>query len=234
MPKTTKKRSSNNKQGASTSPSKRQHSNQPAVDDGATTTSSVARLQPASLLPSTPTRQQPPTQQPTQPTTTTSIASPIRPMPTLTSGSQQSVSSSNRVPVSTVQVNHTTPTVNAGVATNEDLTTERSSSVVYRELVQSSKDQHALRQTVRSFVTESFFPHVKFITRVSKLAYYDAKTHPNTFCAHITKGCNLPPHINPATWWESIARKEVRSKVSQLRCDKLTALKWDYYGKYML
>ena len=231
MPKTTKKRSNNNKQGGSPSPPKRQHSNQPAVDDVSTTTSSVARLHPAPILPSTPTRQQPPTQ---QTTTTTSITSPTRPMPTLTSGSQQSAASINNVPMLTVQVNHTTPTVNAGVATNEDLTTERSGSVVYRELVQSSKDQHALRQTVRSFVTESFFPHVKFITRVSKLAYYDSKTHPNTFCAHITKGCNLPPHINPATWWESIARKEVRSKVSQLRCDKLTALKWDYYGKYML
>jgi hypothetical protein len=68
---------------------------------------------------------------------------------------------------------------------------------------------------------------------MKKLAYYDAKTNPKTYCAVITKGCHLPPGTDPVNWWESVAKREVRKQMHQLvRSDRLTALKWDYYGTY--
>jgi hypothetical protein len=67
---------------------------------------------------------------------------------------------------------------------------------------------------------------------MKKLAYYDAKTNPNTYCAVITKGCHLPPGTDLVNWWESVAKREVRKTIHQLRLDQLTALKWDYFGTY--
>jgi hypothetical protein len=65
---------------------------------------------------------------------------------------------------------------------------------------------------------------------MKKLATYDAKTNPRTYCAVITKGCNLPATTDPVNWWESVAKREVRKTIHQLRSDRLTALKWDYFG----
>jgi hypothetical protein len=134
------------------------------------------------------------------------------------------------VPVAHVQV--PLPGTGNNDVTNEELTQDRSSGNTYRDLVNQTDDNNAIRVNVRNFVTLDFFPHVKFITRKSKLAFFDAARNPNTYCAVVTKGCNLPAGIKPVVWWETIARQEVRRKITKLRSDKLTALKWVYIGKF--
>ena len=212
MPKQKQKRTTSNHNKSHSPTSKKRHSTQPTEDSTIATAPSSARLK-------------------TPPPTTT--PSPSSTQLSTSQSSQQSTARSTvalEVPVTSIQVDQAQPN-DDGMAANEDLTTDRSATIAFRELVKTSNDMHSLRQCVRNFVSQFFFPHVKFITRASKLAYYDCKQYPNTFCAVITRGCNLPSNINPATWWESIAKKEVKNKVAQLRSDKLTALKWDYYGK---
>jgi hypothetical protein len=89
------------------------------------------------------------------------------------------------------------------------------------------------KQVIRDFVTHHFFKYVKFITSWKRLAYRDPATDQNTYCAVVTKGCHLPPGTDTDTvsWWETVAKHEVRKKVTQLRLDQITALKWEYYGK---
>jgi hypothetical protein len=65
---------------------------------------------------------------------------------------------------------------------------------------------------IRNYVTQHFFQHVKLIIRMKKLAYYDARTNPKTYCAVITKGCHLLPGTDPVNWWESIVKREVRKQ----------------------
>jgi hypothetical protein len=120
----------------------------------------------------------------------------------------------------------------------EDLTTMeggglagRAASVAYSLLERTTTNNNsAMLQVIRNFVTKDFFPYVKFVTSNKKMAFYDANDHPDTYCSVITKGCHLPPNIEPANWWESVAKREVRKKIHQLRSDRITALKWDYFG----
>jgi hypothetical protein len=86
--------------------------------------------------------------------------------------------------------------------------------------------------TIRNYVTTHFFPKVKFITKKEKLAYYSIRSNPMSYCAIITRGCNLPKDTNVVTWWETVARRAVKKKVNQLRSDKMTALKKEYFGKW--
>jgi hypothetical protein len=79
-------------------------------------------------------------------------------------------------------------------------------------LDKKTNDHSAVIAVIRNYVTQHFFPDVKFITSNRKLAYYDAKAHPNTYCSVITKGCNLPPNTDLINWWESVAKREVRKK----------------------
>ena len=72
---------------------------------------------------------------------------------------------------------------------------------------------------------------VKFITRPEKLEYKDPKKHPETFCAVIIRAVNLPPHINCENWWNTYGKAKTREKLTKLRNDRITALKWAYYGK---
>jgi hypothetical protein len=111
-------------------------------------------------------------------------------------------------------------------------TTDRSASVAYAHLDKKTNNQSAVIAVIRNYVTQHFFQRVKFITSNRKLAYFDAEAHPNTYCTVITKGCNLPSTTNSFNWCESVAKREVRKKMHQLRSDRLTALKWDYFGTY--
>jgi hypothetical protein len=86
--------------------------------------------------------------------------------------------------------------------------------------------------TIRNYVTQHFFPKVKFITKKEKLAYYSPRTNPTSYCAIITSGCNLPEGTDLAQWWETVAKRVVKKKVNQLRSDKMTALKKAYFGKW--
>jgi hypothetical protein len=123
--------------------------------------------------------------------------------------------------------------------TQEELTmeggiaaTDQSAFVAYTNLDRKTNDQSAVITVIQNYVTQHFFQHVKFITRIKKLAYYNAKTNPKTYWAVTTKGCHLPPGTDPVNWWESVAKREVRKTIHQLRSNRLTALKWDYYGTY--
>lgn len=97
---------------------------------------------------------------------------------------------------------------------------------------QTTNDKDSLILNIRAFVQREFFRHVKFIIKNKKMAYYDPDKYPNTYCAVVAKGCGIPEGYDAATWWETIAKQTVRRKVSQLRCDRITSLKWDYYSKY--
>jgi hypothetical protein len=87
------------------------------------------------------------------------------------------------------------------------------------------------KRVMRDFVTHHFFKYVKFITSWKKLAYHDPATDPNDYCAVVIRGCHLPPGTDPVSWWETVAKHEVRKTITQLRSDRITALKWEYYGK---
>jgi hypothetical protein len=89
---------------------------------------------------------------------------------------------------------------------------DRSASVDYINLDSKTNDQSAVIAVIRNYVTQHFFQHVKFITRMKKLAHDEAKTNPRTYCAVITKGCNLPPTTDPVNWWKWVAKREVRKK----------------------
>jgi hypothetical protein len=163
-------------------------------------------------------------------TPTTLVSSP----PGRASTSQSSNQSSSR-PVTSVRVPATKRTI--GDDGHEDLTVEevvpgdRSATLAFQSLLETANNQLDLRMTIRNYVTQHFFKHVKFITRSQKLAYYDPGRYPDTYCAVVTKGCNLPPGTDAVQWWETLARREVRRKVRQLRSDRMSSLKWAYYGK---
>jgi hypothetical protein len=136
-------------------------------------------------------------------------------------------------PMAAVQVHHTEDGSHASTGHEEMTMAPSTATRSFQGLMVDSRANDVLRHTIRSYVGNHFFPHVKFITKMSKLAYHPIETHPDSYCAIITQGCNLPANLSmdPASWWEIIAKKEVKRKISQLRSDKLTALKWLYYGK---
>jgi hypothetical protein len=137
------------------------------------------------------------------------------------------------IPIQQVQL--PSPGTGNNDAANKQLTQNQSAGTAYCDIMSKTDDTNAICiNGVRNFVTLELFPHVKFITRKSKLDFFDHATcYPNTYCAVVTKGYILVPHgMKPIVWWETIARKEVKKKVSKLRSDKLTAsLKWVYIGK---
>jgi hypothetical protein len=166
-------------------------------------------------------------------TTQTSVSTKATPAPTpgKASGSPPSGQRSG-VPVTLVQVPPTNDNdVHGDLTVEGGVSADRSASIAYQSLLATANNKRDLRMTIRNYVTQHFFKHVKFITRGKKLAYYDPKKHPYTYCAVVTKGCNLPAGTDSIQWWETLAKKEVRRKVTQLRSDRMAALKWAYYGK---
>jgi hypothetical protein len=167
----------------------------------------------------------------TDTTPTTTVSSP----PGKASTSQSSNQSLGR-PVSLVRVPATARTNDddghGDLTVEEGVPGDRSASLAFQSLLATANSNLDLRMTIRNYVTQHFFKHVKFITRSQKLAYFDPSRYPNTYCAVVTKGCNLPPGTDAVQWWETLARREeVRRKVRQLRSDRISALKWAYYGK---
>jgi hypothetical protein len=106
-----------------------------------------------------------------------------------------------------------------------------SASIAFQSLLVTVNSKLDLLMTIRNDITQHFFKHVKFITRGKKLAYFDPNQYSNTYCAVVTKGCNLPPGTDCVQWWETLVRREVPRKVTQLRSDRIAAMKWAYYGK---
>ena len=84
---------------------------------------------------------------------------------------------------------------------------------------------------VNGFLIWIFFK-VKFITKPSKLEYADPIRFPKTFCAVIIKGCNLPPEMDPERWWNSFGKMRTKEIVTKIRNDKITGLKWEFFGKW--
>ena len=132
-------------------------------------------------------------------------------------------------------VSRTLPLTSVAIRTHTDVEEELTSvgGNTYQSLVKSTHNKESLRMTIRSFVEREFFPNVKFINNMNKLAFYDMKANPKTYCAFITKGCGVPEGYDVAAWWESIAKPTVRRKIVQLRGDRICSLKWQYYGKYI-
>ena len=75
---------------------------------------------------------------------------------------------------------------------------------------------------------------VKFITRPDKLNYYDAEKFPNTFCAYVLKGCNVPKSIDHEAWWYNVGRRATKEKIVALRNDRIKSMKWAFFGKVIV
>jgi hypothetical protein len=145
--------------------------------------------------------------------------------------------SRTRAPMTTVVVPNAAPTNDGSAHGGSTLggggtASEQPASVAYTNLLMRNNDTLDGKQVIRDFVTHHFFKYAKFITSWKKLAYqHDPATNPNTYCAVVTRGCHLPPGIDTVSWWETVAKHEVRKKVTQLRSDRIAALKGEYYGK---
>jgi hypothetical protein len=111
-------------------------------------------------------------------------------------------------------------------------TTAAATTAAFSEQENAAATHLQMTFTIRNFVTQDFFRKVKFITKKEKLAYYSPLTNPMSYCAIVTRGCHLPQGTDPVTWWETVARRVVNKKVNQLRSDKMTALKKQYFGKW--
>jgi hypothetical protein len=64
------------------------------------------------------------------------------------------------------------------------------------------------------------------------MAFYPPGTNPTSYCAIITRGCNLPIGTDLVKWWETVAKRVVKKTINQLRSDKMTAFKKAYFGKW--
>jgi hypothetical protein len=109
-------------------------------------------------------------------------------------------------------------------------------TLAYGNLDSASATNVQMTFTIRNYVTQYFFPSVKFITKKEKLAFYPPGTNPTSYYAIITRGCNLPQGIDLAQWWETVAKRVakrvVKRKIAQLRSDKIIAFKKAYFGKW--
>jgi hypothetical protein len=109
---------------------------------------------------------------------------------------------------------------------NDELTkATAATTLAYGNLDSTRATNAQMTFTIRNYVTQHFFPKVKFITKKEKLALYPPGTSPTSYCAIITRGCNLPIGTDLVKWWETVAKRVVKNKINQLRSDKMTALK---------
>jgi hypothetical protein len=89
---------------------------------------------------------------------------------------------------------------------NDELTKDAAATTLaYGNLDSAFATNVQMTVTIRNYVTQHFFPTVKFITKKEKLAFYPPGTNPTSYCAIITRVCNLPQGIDLAKWWETVA-----------------------------
>jgi hypothetical protein len=94
---------------------------------------------------------------------------------------------------------------------NDELTkATAATTLAYGNRDSASASNAQMTFTIRNYVTQYFFPMVKFITKKEKLAFYPPGTNPTSYCAVITRGCNLPQGIDLAKWWETVAKRVVK------------------------
>jgi hypothetical protein len=137
-----------------------------------------------------------------------------------------------RAPVSTVHLPGTDGGSEHETGTDDLTKATAATTVAYSGLDSATSIADNMKWAIRNYVTQYFFPNVKFITKNEKLAYYPPGTNSTSYCAIITKGCNLPPGVDLAGWWETVAKRTVKRKIAQLRSDKINALKKTYFGKW--
>jgi hypothetical protein len=135
------------------------------------------------------------------------------------------------VPVSSVHLRGTDGGSEHETGTDDLTKATADTTAAYGDLNSSAASHEQMMFTIRNYVTQHFFPNVKFITKKEKLAYYPPGTNTTSYCAIITRGCNLPPGVDYAQWWETVAKRTVKRKIAQLRSDKINALRKAYYGK---
>jgi hypothetical protein len=105
---------------------------------------------------------------------------------------------------------------------NDELTkaTAAATTLAYGNLDSTHATNTQMTFTIRHYVTQHFFPKVKFITKKEKMAFYPPGTIPMSYCAIITRGCNLPIGTDLVKWWETVAKRVVKKQIAQLRSDK--------------
>jgi hypothetical protein len=167
------------------------------------------------------------------PTATTTATDEVAAMSVAASRTTSTTASaSTRMPPRTVHV----PGLDGGgnhETGNDELTkATAATTLAYGNRDSDSASNMQMAFTIRNYVTQYFFPSVKFITKKEKLALYPPGTNPTSYCAIITRGCNLPHGIDLAKWWETVAKRVVKREINQLRSDKITALKKAYFGNW--
>jgi hypothetical protein len=120
-------------------------------------------------------------------------------------------SGSTRMPPHTVHV----PPVPGGGGEHETTTNDLTKATEATTAAYGGQDSAfatnlQMTFTIRNYVTQHFFPYVNFITKKEKLAFYPPGTNPASYCAIITRGCNLPRGTNLAKWWETVAKRVVK------------------------
>jgi hypothetical protein len=94
---------------------------------------------------------------------------------------------------------------------NDELTkATAATTLAYGNLDSTRATNAQMTFTIRNYVTQHFFPKVKFITKKEKLAFYPPGTNPTSYCAIITRGCNLPIGTDLVKWWETVAKRVVK------------------------
>lgn len=85
---------------------------------------------------------------------------------------------------------------------------------------------------VIGFTSKVLWHSTKFIRDKSDQLKYDV-TDPTSICYNLLKGCNLTFHIDRSKWWNTKASKWVRNSITNLRSNKMTALKHTFYGRVL-
>ena len=84
---------------------------------------------------------------------------------------------------------------------------------------------------VITYVSRSLFHMVKFVTsKECQLAY--STTDPTSICYNVLVGClNTAGDVDRSEWWNTKASGWVHATITGLRNNKMTALKWMFFGK---
>ena len=82
---------------------------------------------------------------------------------------------------------------------------------------------------VHSIVASSLFPHVKFLDPNKDLEF---TKEPGTICEFMLSRCKIPVNVDERDFWAK-SKKYVRSSIARLRSDKTSALRDEFFGKWI-
>ena len=96
-----------------------------------------------------------------------------------------------------------------------------------KDLFEVDKEKSS-RSAVRSIVSYSVFPRVKFCDSVRDLRY---KTEDKTICKFVMERLSISESVDKRDFWEK-AKKWVKATITRLRSTKSTELRYAFHGKW--